>query len=90
MRMPNIPPIIVCNFAIIKIGAVSLPTSVLFSRAEIAHVANVSEAKVIIVAAVMLGELEAAKATSKFAKTIVVVGGDENEVPGEGYVRTRT
>jgi len=32
MRMPNIPPIIVCNFAIIKIGAVSLPTSVLFSR----------------------------------------------------------
>ena len=86
MRMPNIPPIIVCNFAIIKIGAVSLPTSVLFSRSEIAHVANVSEAKVIIVAAVMLGELEAAKADLKFAKTIVVVGGDENEVRAKGYV----
>ena len=86
MRMPNIPPIIVCNFAIIKIGAVSLPTSVLFSRTEIAHVANVSEAKVIIVAAVMLGEVEAAKADLKFAKTIVVVGGDENEVRAKGYV----
>ncbi|HBG73015.1 MAG TPA: AMP-dependent synthetase, partial [Deltaproteobacteria bacterium] len=86
MRMPNIPPIIVCNFAIIKIGGVSLPTSVLFSRSEIAHVANVSEAKVIIVAAVMLGELEAAKADLKFVKTIVVVGGDENEVRAKGYV----
>ena len=86
MRLPNIPPIIVCNFAIIKIGAVSLPTSVLFSRAEIAHVANLSEAKVIIVAAVMLGELESAKADLKFAKTIVVVGGDENEVRAKGYV----
>ncbi len=86
MRMPNIPPIIVCNFAIIKIGAVSLPTSVLFSRAEVAHVANLSEAKVIIVAATMLGEVEAAKADLKFAKTIVVVGGDENEVRAKGYV----
>jgi 2-aminobenzoate-CoA ligase len=37
MRMPNIPPIIVCNFAIIKIGAVSLPTSVLFSRETVVH-----------------------------------------------------
>ena len=86
MRLPNIPPIIVCNFAIIKIGAVSLPTSVLFSRAEVAHVANVSEAKVIIVAATMLGEVESAKADLKFAKTIVVVGGDEAEVRAKGYV----
>ncbi len=86
MRMPNIVPIIVCNFAIIKIGAVSLPTSVLFARTEIAHVANLAEAKVIIVAAPMLGEVEAAKADLKFAKTIVVVGGDENEVRAKGYV----
>ena len=86
MRMPNIVPIIVCNFAIIKIGAVSLPTSVLFARTEIAHVANLAEAKVIIVAAPMLGEVEAAKADLKSVKTIVVVGGDENEVRAKGYV----
>jgi 2-aminobenzoate-CoA ligase len=85
LRMPNIPPAIVCNFAIIKIGGVSLPTSVLFARTEIAHVANLSEAKVMIVAAAMLGEVEAAKADLKTVKTIVVVGGDENEVRAKGY-----
>ncbi len=85
LRMPNIPPAIVCNFAIIKIGGVSLPTSVLFARTEIAHVANLSEAKVMIVAAAMLPEVESAKADLKTVKTIVVVGGDENEVRAKGY-----
>ena len=85
LRMPNIPPAIVCNFAIIKIGGVSLPTSVLFARTEIAHVANLAEAKVMIVAAAMLGEVEAAKPDLKTVKTIVVVGGDENEVRAKGY-----
>ncbi len=86
MRMPNIPPILVCNFAVIKIGAVSLPTSVLFARTEIAHVANVAEAKVLIVAATMLGEVEAVRSELESVKTIVVVGGDENEVRAKGYV----
>ncbi len=85
LRMPNIPPAIVCNFAVIKIGAVSLPTSVLFARTEIAHVANLAEAKVMIVAAAMLGEVEAAKADLETVQTIVVVGGDENEVRAKGY-----
>ncbi|MGA6992357.1 MAG: acyl-CoA synthetase [Candidatus Deferrimicrobiaceae bacterium] len=85
LRLPNIPPAIVCNFAIIKIGGVSLPTSVLFARTEIAHVANLSEAKVMIVAAAMLAEVEAGKADLKTIKTIVVVGGDENEVRAKGY-----
>jgi len=86
LRMPNIPPAIVCNFAIIKIGGVSLPTSVLFARTEISHVANLAEAKVMIVAAAMLGEVEAAKPDLKTVKTIVVVGGDENEVRAKGYI----
>lgn len=86
LRMPNIPPAIVCNFAAIKIGGVSLPTSVLFARTEIAHVANLAEAKVMIVAAAMLGEVEAARPDLKTVQTIVVVGGDENEVRAKGYV----
>src|SRR6266508_451271 len=45
LRLPNIPPAIVANFAVIKIGGVILPTSALFSRAEIAHVFNNAEAK---------------------------------------------
>ncbi|MBI5575423.1 MAG: acyl-CoA synthetase [Deltaproteobacteria bacterium] len=88
MRMPNIVPIIVCNFAIIKIGGVSLPTSVLFARSEIAHVANLAEAKVLIVAQAMLGEVEAAKADLKSVKHIVVVAppGSEDEIRAKGYV----
>lgn len=86
LRVPNIPAAIVCNFAIIKIGAVSLPTSALFARTEIAHVANLAEAKVMIVAAAMLAEVEAAKADLKTVRHFVVVGGDENEVRAKGYV----
>ncbi|MCL5966937.1 MAG: acyl-CoA synthetase [Deltaproteobacteria bacterium] len=88
MRMPNIPPAIICNFAIIKIGAVSLPTSVLFARTEIAHVANLSEAKVLIVAQAMLGEVEAAKPDLKTVKHFVVVAppGSEDAIRAKGYI----
>jgi 2-aminobenzoate-CoA ligase len=88
LRMPNIVPVIVCNFAIIKIGAVSLPTSVLFARTEIAHVANLAEAKVLVVAAAMLGEVEAAKADLKSIKHIIVVAppGSEDEIRAKGYI----
>ncbi|MGB6409925.1 MAG: acyl-CoA synthetase [Candidatus Deferrimicrobiaceae bacterium] len=89
LRIPNIPAAIVCNFAIIKIGAVSLPTSVLFARTEISHVANLSEAKVMIVAQAMLGEVEAAKADLKTVEKIVVVappGSNEDEIRAKGYV----
>src|SRR3989337_1755215 len=34
LRLPNIPPAVMANFASIKIGAVCLPTSALFSQAE--------------------------------------------------------
>ncbi|MFQ5553636.1 MAG: AMP-binding protein, partial [Thermoplasmata archaeon] len=45
LRAPNIPPALVTNFAVLKIGGVFLPTSALFSRAEIAHVFNNAEVK---------------------------------------------
>ncbi len=86
MRMPNIPPLLYCNFAALRIGAVSLPTSILFARTEIAHVANLAEAKVIIVSANFLGEVEAAKDKLETVQHIVVVGGDENEVKSKGYI----
>jgi 2-aminobenzoate-CoA ligase len=88
MRLPNIPPAIVCNFAIIKIGGVSLPTSALFARPEIAHVANLSEAKVMIVAQAMMEEVEKAKPDLKTVKTIVIVAppGSEDEIRAKGYV----
>ncbi len=86
LRLPNIPPAIVANFAVLKIGGVILPTSALFSRAEIAHVLNNAEVKAVIVAAALLEELEKAKPELKTVKHIIVVGGEADEIKKKGYL----
>ena len=86
LRLPNIPPAIVANFAVLKIGGVVLPTSALFSRAEIAHVLNNAEVKAVIVAAALLEELEKAKPELKTVKHIIVVGGEADEIKKKGYL----
>jgi 2-aminobenzoate-CoA ligase len=86
LRLPNIPPAIVANFAVIKIGGVVLPTSALFSRAEIAHVLNNAEVKAVIVAAALLDELEKARPELKTVEHVIVVGGEPEAVKKKGYV----
>jgi len=86
LRTPNIPPALVANFAILKLGAVCTPTSPLFSRTEIAHVANDSEAVAIIVSAALLGEVEAARDSFQTIKHIIVVGGDAADVKAKGFL----
>src|SRR6266852_5252679 len=86
LRTPNIPPTLVANFAILKLGAVCTPTSPLFSRTEIAHVANDSEAVAIVVSSALLGEVEAARDSFQTVKHIIVVGGDVAEVKAKGFL----
>lgn len=86
LRTPNIPPALVANFAILKLGAVCTPTSPLFSRTEIAHVANDSEAVAIVVSSALLGEVEAARDSFQTVKHIIVVGGDVVEVKAKGFL----
>lgn len=86
LRSPSIPPALVANFAVIKIGAVIVPTSPLFSRTEIAYVAENTEAVALIVAAPLLEEVEKAKAELPRIKHIVVIGGDAAEIKAKGYV----
>ncbi len=86
LRTPNIPPALVANFAILKLGAVCTPTSPLFSRTEIAHVANDSEAVAIIVSAMLIGEVEAARDNLQTVKHIIVIGGDAAEVKAKGFL----
>ncbi len=86
LRSPSIPPALVANFAVIKIGAVIVPTSPLFSRAEIVHVAEDTEAVALIVAAPLLAEVEQAKAELRRIKHVIVIGGDAGEVKGKGYI----
>lgn len=86
LRTPNIPPALVANFAILKLGAVVTPTSPLFSRSEIAHVANDSEAVAIVVSTMLLGEVEAARENFKTVRDIIVIGGDVAEVKAKGFL----
>ncbi|HWS97786.1 MAG TPA: AMP-binding protein [Candidatus Methylomirabilis sp.] len=86
LRTPNIPPALVANFAILKLGAVCTPTSPLFSRTEIAHVANDSEAVAIIISAALLGEVEAARDSFQTIKHIIVAGGDAAELKAKGFL----
>lgn len=86
LRTPNIPPALVANFAILKLGAVCTPTSPLFSRHEIAHVANDAEAVAIVVSAMLLGEVEAARENFQTIKHIIVIGGDAAEIKAKGFL----
>lgn len=86
LRTPNTPPALVANFAILKLGAVCTPTSPLFSRTEIAHVADDSEAVAIIVSNALLGEVEAVRLALQTVKHIIVVGGDVAEVKAKGFI----
>ena len=86
LRTPNIPPALVANFAVLKLGAVCTPTSPLFSRHEIAHVANDAEAVAIVVSAMLLGDVEGARENFQTVKHIIVVGGDAAEIKAKGFL----
>lgn len=85
LRAPSIPPALVANFAILKLGGVFTPISPLFSRAEIAHVANDAEAVAIVVHAALLSELEAARPDLKTVRHIIVIGGEPADLKAKGY-----
>jgi 2-aminobenzoate-CoA ligase len=86
LRAPSIPPALVANFAVIRIGGVIVPTSPLFSRTEIAHVAENTEAVALIVAAPLLEEVEKARVDLPRIRHVIVIGGDAAEVRAKGYI----
>jgi 2-aminobenzoate-CoA ligase len=85
LRAPNVLPAIVANFAVLKLGAIFIPTSPLFSRTEIAHVVNDAEVKVMLVAAPLLGEVEAARQNFRGTPQIVVIGGEAAQAAEKGF-----
>ncbi len=86
LRAPSIPPALTAVFATVKIGAVIVPISPLFSRAEIAHIASSTEAIALIVAAPLLDEVEQARSQLATVKHIIVIGGDGAELRARGYL----
>jgi 2-aminobenzoate-CoA ligase len=86
LRSPSIPPALVANFAVLRIGGVIVPTSPLFSRTELAHVAADTEAVALIVAAPLLEEVDRARGDLGKVRHVIVIGGDPAEVRARGYV----
>jgi 2-aminobenzoate-CoA ligase len=86
LRAPSIPPALVANFAVIRMGGVVVPTSPLFSRAELVHVAENTDAVALIVAAPLLEEVEKARGELRRLRHIVVIGGDPGELRTRGYL----
>jgi 2-aminobenzoate-CoA ligase len=86
LRAPSIPPALVANFAVIRIGGVIVPTSPLLSRTELAHIAENTEAVALVVAAPLLDEVEKARADLGRVRHVVVIGGDPAEIKAKGYI----
>ena len=86
LRSPNVPPALIVNFGTLKLGAVIVPTSPLLSPAEIAHIANNAEAKVVVVASALLEGLAKALPNCQTVKHVVVFGGQPEDVKAQGFL----
>ncbi|MFQ6011763.1 MAG: AMP-binding protein, partial [Nitrososphaerales archaeon] len=80
VRMGNHPLYLALNLAIIKLGAVAVPTSTLFKERELEFILNNCEAKMAIVVPDLLPELEAVKTNASDLKKILTLNGNH-----EGY-----
>jgi 2-aminobenzoate-CoA ligase len=84
IRLVNSPPAIVTIFAIMKIGAIPVPTSPLWSAEEVAFVANDAEMKYFVVNDPLMGPVETAKKNFIAGTKVIVIGGKPEEVKAKG------
>lgn len=86
LRSPNVPSALIANFAVLKLGAVIVPTSPLLSPAEISHIANNTDAEVVVVAAALVEALTKALPNCRTVKQVIVFGGQPEEVKKQGFL----
>jgi 2-aminobenzoate-CoA ligase len=84
IRLVNSPQAVVAIFAIMKIGAIPVPTSPLWSGEEVAFVANNAEMKYFIVNAPLMEAIEKAKPDFKYGTKVIVIGGEAAKVKAAG------
>lgn len=84
IRLVNSPQAVVAIFAIMKIGAIPVPTSPLWSGEEVAFVANNAEMKYFIVNAPLMEAVEKAKPEFKYGTKVIVIGGEAAKVKAAG------
>ena len=79
IRLPNMPEFQVAFIGGVKIGAVPIPSSVLFRPKEIEYRINDSGAKAVITTPEYVKEVEEIKGECKTLENIIVVGGAEKD-----------
>jgi len=86
IRMINCTEALAVIFALMRLGAIPVPMSPLWSKDEIAFTLNNAEAKYIVVSAPLIEEVEKAKDKFQFTKNIIVVGGNPKDWEAKGYL----
>lgn len=84
IRLVNSPQAVATVFAIEKIGAIPVPTSPLWSKDEVAFVANNAEMKFFVVNAPLMPPVEEAKPNFEFGTKVIVIGGEADKVKAAG------
>lgn len=84
LRLVNSPQAVATVFAIEKIGAIPVPTSPLWSKDEVAFVANNAEMKFFVVNAPLMPPVEEAKPNFEYGTKVIVIGGEADKVKAAG------
>src|SRR5512136_2723355 len=79
IRLPNIPAFQVSFLGGVKIGAVPIPSSVMFREHEIEYRINDSNAKAVITTPKFVKEVHAVKNNCKSLEHVIVVGDTQDE-----------
>ena len=87
LRFPNAPEAVIANFGVLKAGALPVTVHPRWTRKEVAHVVNDSDAKFLFTHARpdVLGEVEAAKPEFRAFSNLILVG-DEKVAGEKGYL----
>ncbi len=86
IRMVNCPEALAVIFALMRLGAIPVPMSPLWSKDEIGFTLNNAEAKYIFVSAPLMEEVEKAKENFQYTKNVIVVGGNSKDWEDKGYL----
>lgn len=86
VRTSNVPEFHEIALAIHKLGGILVPCMMLLKESTITFMANLAEAKAIVVTADILEEVEKGRAKYETVEHIIVLGGNREDLKVRGYV----
>ncbi len=85
LRIANTPEALITNFAILKLGAVPVPISLLWSYREVAYASNNAVASAFVVSFPLLPAVEQAEPLFDSNIPVIVIGGSPDAAKSKGY-----